>query len=183
MSLEVLIGEVGGSRRDVYSLFGSKDQLFVDAIMHLCEKLRKPLHEFQLERSVEPPAAALRAFGRALHRAVLAPETLALQRLMLSEARRFPDLALAVWRWGHEVSRQIVSAWIEVQQQRGQLRAGDPHCLADQFVDMVAATAQARMQLGVESLRPSQRELDAIVDHAVETFLVGRLVNSSASGR
>lgn len=180
MSLDMLIGEVGGSKRDVYSLFGSKDELFVEAITRLCETLRKPLHAFQLEGSTQEPAVALRAFGRELHRAGLTPQTLALQRLMLSEARRFPHLAWVVWRKGHEVSRRIVADWIEIQQQRHQLRAGDPLRLADQFVDMIVATAQGRMQLGVASVVPSQVELDAIVDDAVETFLAGRLAGPAA---
>jgi AcrR family transcriptional regulator len=180
LSLDELIERVGGSRRNIYSHFGGKEGLFIEVVTQLCQEIGEPLRRLRIEDTKEAPEVALRLFGSELLRLVLGPRTLALHRLMVAEGARFPKLAEAIWRSGHESAYRLLAEWITRQQATGGLRpGGDPSRLAAQFVDMVTAGAQLRSLIGVRALHPTPDEIAAIVADAVESFLEGRRVRSS----
>jgi AcrR family transcriptional regulator len=173
LSIDALIERAGGSRRNVYEHFGGKEGLFIEAIARRCDELAAPLRALDIDTAATP-ARALTLFARALIAIVLAPETLALHRLMVAEGKRFPDVARAMWLAGHDTAAQILAVWIHRQQLADRLRYGDdPHLLARQFIALATADAQLRALVGFGT--PTNLEIARIADHAVETFLEGRL--------
>jgi AcrR family transcriptional regulator len=175
-SLDALIARVGGSRRNIYRHFGGKEGLFLATIASTCEAQAAPLKSLRIPLSGNP-ADALLLFGRALLDRVLLPATLALNRLMIAESARFPELAQTIWRSGHEQAADILAEWILRQQEAGVLRQGQaPRVLARQFVDLAVADAQLRAQIGV----PASVNRDVALKAAIETFLRGQATDAGA---
>ncbi len=174
VSLDELITRVGGSRRNIYSHFGSKKGLFIAAVTRTCEQLAAPIKSLQIPLSGNP-AAALLLFGKSVLDAVLLPRTLDLTRLMIAEAVRFPDLAQTIWSSGHEQPAIVLAEWIAHQQEKGVLRKGEPPLLlARQFVDLAIADAQLRALIDI----PPEFDNDKSLQAAVDTFLQGQAVVS-----
>jgi hypothetical protein len=95
--------------------------LFLATVTSLYEDLAVPLKALHIPRTGDP-AEALRLFGRELLKIMLLPRTLALHRLMIAEAVRFPQLAHTIWETGHSRAASILADWIAYQQAAGLLR-------------------------------------------------------------
>ena len=119
VSIDSLVQQVGGSKRNVYDHFKGKDGLFIKIVTDLCDEIMTPLESLKLS-SVEPEVA-LRKFSEEVLRMALKPRTLALHRLMISEASRFPDLSRAIWRAGHDTGCKALEKWISDQQKNEKL--------------------------------------------------------------
>jgi AcrR family transcriptional regulator len=158
------------SKRTFYHRFEDKADLFRAVVHRVIENLR-PANVTGLFEGA--------AFEDILHRiarivldAALTPEALALHRLILAEAGRFPELALVVNREGarQEAVRRIAG----LLQQEPSTRHLTPEYAvfaAEQFLQMVVALPQRRaMGLGKPMTRA---ELDAWARDAVELFLHG----------
>jgi AcrR family transcriptional regulator len=179
VSLDELITRVGGSRRNIYSHFGSKEGLFIAAVTNMCEQIADPIKSLKIPLSGDP-AAALLLFGKAVLARVLMPRTLDLTRLMIAEAVRFPELAQTIWRSGHEQSAFMLAEWITHQQRKGVLRKRRPPLLlARQFVDLVVTDAQLRALIGI----PGAFKQDKALKVAIDTFLRGQAGGSTESGK
>ncbi|SDI35289.1 transcriptional regulator, TetR family [Pseudomonas flavescens] len=174
VAVDDLIARVGGSRRNVYSHFGGKEGLFIEAVEQLCAELARPLEALNLgEGSVQE---ALSAFGHQLLQAVLQPRTLELHRLMLAEGKRFPALSQAVLQAGHFRAADILAPWIEAHQatpSNGFSTRLPAQTLAQQFVNIVVMEAQLRALAGLDQLPLSADRMNTIVNSAVTTFLHG----------
>jgi AcrR family transcriptional regulator len=114
----------------------------------------------------------LRRLARLMLRAVLMPMALALNRLMVAEAQRFPELAAIVARQGGraEVVGQI-AAMFEREARAGGLAIDRPEFAAEQFLQLVVSLPQRRaLGLGTPMTEP---ELDAWADDCVNLLLNG----------
>jgi AcrR family transcriptional regulator len=172
LSLDDLIARVGGSRRNIYGRFGNKEGLFVAIVTSLCEELSAPLKSLDIPRTGNL-AEALQPFGRELLRIVLLPRTLAIHRLMIAEAPRYPHLAQAIWQAGHAQAANMLTAWIVHQQESGLLRKDTAAAMvAQNFVDLVVADAQLKALIGI-GRSPDAAECERIVTTATAVFLQG----------
>jgi len=170
VSLDDLIARVGGSRRNIYQHFGSKEGLFIAAVSAISDELTAPIKSLKIPLSGDP-AAALWLFGKAVLERVLLPRTLDMTRLMIAEAVRFPELAKTLWNSGHEQPALVLAEWITHQQKNGVLRKGPPPLLlARQFVDLAVTDIQFRALLGL----PGAFKRDKALRVAIETFLQGQ---------
>jgi len=170
-SLDALISQVGGSRRNVYDHFGGKHGLFTEAVVALCDEVSAPLNDMVIDGA--DPEKSLRLFGKSTLDIVLNPRTLALHRMMISEGSRFPDLAQSIWNAGYMNAQRVLSRWIKDGQDAGLLR-GDfaAERLAEDFLNLTVATAQMRALVGLQPTLDTE-EIDEIVDRAVTMFLNG----------
>lgn len=172
VSLDALIAQAGGSRRNIYQHFGGKEGLFVDVVTRLCEEQARPLRDLAIGGGTIEEALDL--FGRKVLEIVLQPRTLALHRLMIAEGQRFPEVAQAVLRSGHEAGVEILADWLRTRW--GELRNDlTPEELAGQFVTLLTAGSQMRALVGREKLPLAPTEISRRVREAVSTFLRGAL--------
>jgi len=172
VSLETLIEQVGGSRRNIYQHFGGKQGLFVEVVSRLCEEQAQPLRILDIEGS--DIGEALTTFGRKVLEIVLQPRTLALHRLMIAEGQRFPALAQAVLHSGHEAGVALLSDWLRNRPEI--LRANLPaDTLAEQFVALLTTGPQLRALVGHEPMPLAPGTITRMVQDAVSTFLHGAL--------
>jgi AcrR family transcriptional regulator len=171
-SIEAVAKGAGMSKRTIYSRFRDKAELFGAVVHRLIERLRPPntsTEQFFEGASLE---AILQRLARLILRAALSPPALALHRVILAEATRFPELAAAVNQEGtrREAIRRI-AALLEGESVAGRLGLSKAEFAAEQFLHMLVAGPQRRaLGLGTSM---GESELDAWARDTVDLFLNG----------
>jgi TetR/AcrR family transcriptional regulator, mexJK operon transcriptional repressor len=168
-SIEAVAKHAGISKRTFYHRFPGKEQLFEAVVRRLMERWLPPFDTGLLA----PPnlAEALRSAAEYMLQIVLTPEALALHRLVIHEAQRFPSLARIMHELGAASGIERIANHLEPRIKSGELRAIDPRFAAEQFILSVVTGPQRRgLGLGVP-LSPT--EISAYAGDAVTLFLDG----------
>jgi AcrR family transcriptional regulator len=158
------------SKRTFYHRFPDKAALFGAVVHRIVEQLRPPVGTPLYEGgNLEE---VLRRLARLLLHAALMPMALSLNRLMVAEAQRFPELIAIVARQGGraEVVGQI-AAMLDREARAATLAIDRPEFAAEQFLQLVVALPQRRA-LGLGSPMTAA-EADAWADDCVNLFLNG----------
>ena len=158
------------SKRTFYHRFPDKAALFGAVVHRIIEGLRPPAGTPLYEGG--GLEEVLRRLARLMLGAVLTPMALSLNRLMVAEAQRFPELAAVVAREGGraEVVGQIAALLERDARARG-LAIDRPGFAAEQFIQLVVALPQRRaLGLGTPM---TEAELDAWADDCINLFLNG----------
>jgi TetR/AcrR family transcriptional regulator, mexJK operon transcriptional repressor len=101
----------------------------------------------------------------------LTPEALALHRLVIHEARRFPILARIMHELGAASGIERIANHLEPRIKSGELQAMDPRFAAEQFI-LGVVTGPQRRALGL-GIPLSAAELSTHAGNAVTLFLEG----------
>ena len=166
-SMDLVAAEAGVSKQTVYNHFGSKEGLFRAIVEGCSEEFLTVLVE--REAGGGDARETLHQFGLRFLALVLDPQSLALHRMLVAEAPRFPDLAAEVYRAGPGRAVRRLAAYLEQQDRRGTLVVPDPVLSAEQFLGSLTGHVHFRALVGVA--RPSPAEIERIVRHAVGSFL------------
>jgi len=170
-SIETIAKRARISKRTFYARFRDKAELFGAVVHRVVERLRPAGGDARLFEggTIEE---ILTRLARLILRAALSPEALALHRVILAEATRFPDLAAVVTEQGG--SREAIAriaALLERETRAGRLGVTDALFAAAQFLQMVVGLPQRRaLGLGTPMTVP---ELDAWARDTVDLFLRG----------
>lgn len=139
------------SRQTIYNNFESKEALFRELAGALADHVVQPLlDEEPHSDDIEVTLTALAERGLPL--AVL-PESLALHRLVVAEAPKFPDVARQIYENGPARAAKALAAYLKMQDERGVLDIKDPELAAEHFFGMLLGHRQFRALLGVEERR------------------------------
>ena len=116
-------------------------------------------------------ADGLRQAAEHMLKVALTPEALALHRMVITEARRFPKLAHVLHELGAAAGVERIARHLETRIANGEMRGVDPRFAAEQFILMVVTGPQRRaLGLGAPLTAAALREW---VDDTVELFLRG----------
>jgi AcrR family transcriptional regulator len=178
-SIEAIVSRAGVSKRTFYHRFEDKQALMAAVVARLVDQLRPPPGVPLVEGGSLD--VVLRNLGGLILHAALTPKALALHRLIVAEAQRFPELAQAVAQSGGR--REAVGLIVQVLQRygaAGTLDAAQLAFAAQQFLQMVVSHPQMRA-LGIgDPMTPG--ELDDWLRRSVALF-VGGYVQIASSGR
>jgi TetR/AcrR family transcriptional repressor of mexJK operon len=168
VSIDEIIGVVGGSKATIYAWFGGKEGLFEAVVRQECSDVTMAIH-VDAAGSLE---AQLTEIGRSFLAMVLSPPILEFHRLMVSIGRTFPDIGRLFYETGPASAYQIVAAWIAKQQKERRIIEEDPYRLAVLFLDMLIGEHQLSWLTGVP--RAARRDkVNETVQIAVKVFLRG----------
>ena len=158
------------SKRTFYHRFPDKAALFSAVVHRIIQRLRPPAGTPLYEGgSLED---ILRRLARLVLRAALAPMALALSRLMIAEAQRFPELAAIAAREGSRAEAvRHIAALLERATRAGDLAIDRPEFAAAQFLELVITLPQRRA-LGLGEPM-SEAQLEAWADDCVNLLLNG----------
>lgn len=166
-SIEAIAQHLRISKRTFYHRFKDKAELF-GAVVHAIVDRMKPPDMSRLFTGASLEEILLRVGELALQ-ASLSPQGLSLQRLILSESKRFPELAAIAS--GEGTREMAVNALAQLLADH--LPPGEAHFAADQFLQMVIALPQRRA-MGLEP--PISAEDHRLwVRRTVDLFLHGCL--------
>ena len=167
-TMDHIAAKAGVSKQTVYNHFQSKDGLFKATVADLTSALMAPL--VVRDRDGQPPERLLFALAQDFLTLMLRPSSLALYRLIVSEAPRFPDLVAEIYAVGTGRMVATLADYLRWETRNGRLQVSDPPIAAEQFVGMLTGRLQLRALLGLEPA-PDEQELQRRADRAVSTFL------------
>ncbi|WP_312600605.1 MULTISPECIES: TetR/AcrR family transcriptional regulator [Pseudomonas] len=169
-SMDTIAEQAGMSKRTVYAVVRSKSELFeavIDAYMgQAIAYIGTPGDDL---------AEGLRRYVRAIADVSLGEIPVGLFRLVLAEAKAFPEMARLYEERGAYKAVELLAEWIEQQCQAGRLHVPDAREASIMLFGMVIPGPQRRAALGAAP-SPTSEELDRLVDHAVQFFLHGAKV-------
>jgi TetR/AcrR family transcriptional regulator, mexJK operon transcriptional repressor len=168
VSMDTIAREAGVSKATVYAHFAGKEELFGAVIGRECER---GFAGFSAEE-LDPVdvRASLTALGRRFLGLVLSPDAIALHRIILGEVTRFPMLGDVFWHAGPKRNLLQIEAFLRSAASAGALSFRDAWLAAEQFVSLVRGEIHLRQLLRLEAAA-GEREIDAAVEGAVDTFL------------
>jgi TetR/AcrR family transcriptional repressor of mexJK operon len=168
VSVDEIAKQSAVAKRFIYGRYRDKSELFVAAIEHAFADRLDVLHAFKLPQG--RAAHGLVAFGRTLLDIVLQPEAVALHRLFISSAPRFPDLAkLFIARNRHRFVGEIARV-LNHYADKDEIELAAPQLMAEQFFISVAGIPQRGALLG---WRETPQEQERRLRTAVRLFLDG----------
>jgi len=170
VSIEKIAARCRMSKRTFYHRFANKEELFA-AVAHRLITRMKPEHAEHLFEGKTLEAILLRLAEIILH-AALSPEALALHRIILAEAKRFPELAAVMETEGSKAEAITrIAALLESAACKGEIRVPDAGFAAEQFLQMVIGVPQRRA-MGAGSAMTNE-ELAEWTRQTVALFLNG----------
>ena len=160
----------GVSKSTVYSHYPNKEALFRAVVDAECERFVEMARELRF--SDQNLKANLTEMGTAYLEMALSPDTLAIIRIIVSEAPRFPELARRFYLSGPGAMNNFVSEMLEAAMAKDQLDLGGVgrDTAASLFMNMVRGEAQMQCLTHPEA-PASAAQRDHWVSEAVTTFL------------
>jgi AcrR family transcriptional regulator len=156
------------SKRELYALVGSKQEMLVACIRERAKRLQVPA-DLPEPRDRDSLARALAALGTQLLRETSDPTVVAVFRLAITEAKRTPEVARALDSVGAETSRTALREVMTRAQSAGLLN-GHPAEMAEHFAGLLWGNLMISLLLCVAE-RPSAREIARRARDATVAFL------------
>ena len=160
------------AKQTVYKHFADKESLFSEIVTTMVREVSDPNYEDVLTLHESGDVEAdLRALARRQLARVMQPELLALRRLVIGEAGRFPELGRIFHEQGPGRTIGALASVFERLAARGALQLHDPALAAAHFNWLVmSAPVNRAMLLGDDGI-PTPEELDRYAQGGVRAFL------------
>ena len=175
-SMDQVAADAAVSKQTVYKQFADKEQLFRDIVLGvtataeaIITDMTSPLRAADVSSRAQLQAV-LTDLARRYIDGVLQPPVVALRRLIIAEAERFPDLASSYFEQAPARAIEVVADGLRTYVERGLLAADDPRLAASYFAYLALAISQDRAQF-YPGERPSAAERDRLASEAVRIFM------------
>lgn len=168
VSMDAIAREAGASKATLYAYFASKEELFGAVVAREGERY---FHGFSVHE-LDPcqVEASLGEIAQRFLELVLSPDAVAVNRITVAEAVRFPQLGEIFWRSGPERTRVQIEAFLRRADEAGTLTIPDPRLAAEQFIALLRGDAHLRQLLRIDTA-VDPVALTAAASGAVATFL------------
>lgn len=167
-SMDLVAAEAGVSKQTVYNHFGSKEGLFRAIVEHASGEVLEVLAG--RDGASADPAATLEAIASRFLSLLLRPSYVALHRMLVAEAPRFPDLAREIYLGGPAHAASELAHYLAAETRKGTLAVADPALAAEQFFGALCGHLQLRALLSPRDA-PGEAEIERAIAHAVRNFL------------
>ena len=127
-------------------------------------------------------AAALEAALLTCAELILDAEVISLQRIILAESDKFPDIAEMFYEQAMRRTLGALAAWLGVQQRRGRIAVDDAQAAAGMLLGMLVFQPQRDVMYGHRSA-PTREEIEARVKACAALFLAGCAVRADDQSR
>lgn len=134
----------GVVKQTLYHHYGSKDSLFREALKGLADELL-----VDLERRSDSLREDLLRIAESYRVKVMSEQGLALHRMMVAEAPRFPELARTLYESGFAPAWSGLARLLKQAMDRGELRQDDPELVADMLFSLLSGQERSRRLYGV----------------------------------
>jgi len=165
-SMSTIATRVGGSKGTLYNYFRSKAELFVAVIQNQCEVTQNQIFDF-----ADPDIRKfLTELARRFVRLLLSDDIIAMHRIVVAEATRFPEIGEALYEAGPKRGKQRLVAYLKQAMADGRLKPCDPERAAEQAMEM-ALGGMYRRRLWNVGPNPTDEEMEAAIESAVDVFM------------
>jgi AcrR family transcriptional regulator len=167
-SMSTIAARVGGSKGTLYNYFKNKEELFAAMMQRICSDLQATL--FDVEPESGGAEARLTHFARGFLAHLMTREAMGIQRLVVSEGGRFPELGQVFYDSGPRIVLGRIGEFLRELMDAGRIRRTDPLVAAHHFKDLAISGIYWERIWGVMA-DPTPEQLDDQVVRAVDTFL------------
>jgi hypothetical protein len=101
---------------------------------------------------------------------MLSPTGSTIYRVVVSEAAKFPELAVTFYNAGPARAIRFMADWLAEQTRRGRLRVDDPEFAAEQFFALCQTRVFLRLKLMMKP-DPDPATIARVVEASVQMFL------------
>jgi AcrR family transcriptional regulator len=170
-SIDKVASEAGVSTRTIYERFRNKADLLGAVITRLVDHdMATVLATAELDRL--DPKDALTVIAQTMTSRARDPESVALFRIVATEAYRFPELAAKVRESSKRRWDRAVANYFRSQIKRGTLTLADPDHAAVLFLQMICAELHERLLFGgAEAM--VQHDFTPHLKQVIDIFLFG----------
>ena len=152
----------------MYNYFDSKAALFTAYVGEKCDQFLA--QTFDIANHDGDPAEVLRGIGTRMVRMMLSDVGLAIYRVVIAEAAKFPELARGFFEAGPARAIGFMAGWLAEETRRGRLAVPDPAFAAEQFFNLCQTRLVIRRKL--EMLPdPPDSDVDAVIQASITMFL------------
>ena len=171
VSLDDIIRDVGGSRRNIYTLFGGKEDLFRAVVEEIIGEVVATA-VVDVPDDSEDPREWLVALCRRHVGILCSEEMIAVTRQFIGFASGAPQASHELWSAGPGRFRGFLTDWLRRRHALGTLHVPDPESAAAMLPEMAKGSFQTELLFGMRS-HVSSEELENHVRAAVDLFLDG----------
>lgn len=166
-SMDQIANEAGVSKLTVYSHFGDKDALFMEAIREKCEEQMPPdLFPADLKG---PLRVQLTRIAQAFFALITSDEALSMHRMMITQSSDV-RIRQMFWQAGPQRVQAAFNEFLQARVAAGELVVPDIARAPSQFFCLLKGELHMRMVSGL-CAAPGKREVDAHIDATVDLFL------------
>jgi AcrR family transcriptional regulator len=170
-SMSEIAARLGGSKGTLYNYFRSKEELFSAFVTDTCQgpavALFDHLPEFGAGKSTRD---SLISFGVDFLGFILSPRLIALNRVVVGETGRFPELGRMFFDAGPGRGESRFAQIVERAMEAGELRREDPIMVGRCLKDLILSDYHHRLLWGVLGDIPAG-QIQAHVSGVVDVFL------------
>ena len=171
-SMESVARRAGVSTKTLYRLIPNKAALFEAMVTNRMDRFVAVVRLRACDGSnIE---GALREALLACAELVLDREVIALQRILLAESDKFPEIAETFYKNAMQRTVATLAKWLRMQQERGLIRLADadPDAVAGMLLGMLVFEPQRAAMFGHKAL-PAREEIEARARTCAALFLQG----------
>src|SRR5262245_18528513 len=158
VSMDQIAREAGVSKATVYAHFESKDRLFATMVQSGCASYAQGVMPALTE--MEDVREALTEIARGIESFLLAPKTLGIYRVIISEGPRFPELVKAFVESGPLPFLKMLTDFFEANNRRGTLKVPNPRLAAHQLIWLVRGPLYMRRMLNLNDIMKDEPEAE-----------------------
>jgi len=167
-SMSAIAARLGGSKGTLYNYFKNKEELFAAMMERQCAHLQEQL--FETPSTGREARDYLTHYGTSFLTILMAPQQMAIYRVVIAESERFPELGRAFFESGPRVVMARMADYLAELMDQGVLRQADPLIAAQHFKDLTMSGAyNMRLWNVIDDLTPAQ--MDIQIERAVDTFM------------
>lgn len=167
-SMSAIAARLGGSKGTLYNYFRSKEELFAAMMERRCGELSRDL--FGPEYANGEPREKLVQFCYRFLDMLLQEDALRMQRLVVSEAGRFPEIGQIFYDSGPRQVLENLAGYLGELMDAGLLRRDDPFVTAVRLKDLAVSGVYQLALWGVEYDFPAEKR-QRQAEGAADVFL------------
>ena len=169
-TMEAVAEKAGIGKPTLYARYRDKSELFTAVLRRRIEHYLAPLGRRMTDLEATNIETALTEIGRHVLAVSTSSGALAVNRIIMAQAERFPELEQLAYEEGWLAGVKAVAGVLAFYAERGDISVADPELAADMFLSLVLGRASRAGAIGRMRTR---KAMEHRVRSAVRLFLDG----------
>jgi len=168
-SLQMVIEQTGGSRRNIYAEFGNKQGLFIAVLQYKINEVTLILAD---KGNIKEPRASLIRVCFTFLNKLLEPDMVTLFKLLINTVQDIPDIGDMMYQHALVEGPKGLANYLQQLNDKGIIKVNDPQHASQLLLGMVKGYMHTHALLD-PNFNPTKQQINQHVEQAVDVFLNG----------